>query len=310
MTDARPDAPLFDFSDPALIRPLPAALAGARADVVAAGRDLLAVPESALTLPWTWIPGSEEEVRYAGYRAGEALEQAEIEARVLGSGGDVAERRVARILGPASAARWDLHGLLLPLTEEMLDADPGGGEWSLRLVLGHTISTQRAYAWSAAWLQAHGPDPTDPTTPVRVPESFWAALPDEATTDAAGSVADLRARLDAILDLSTERLAGTPDELLAIPARWSGFPVTVGFRYGRWSSHIREHTIQVEKTLAMVGHTPDEPARLVRLVLAAYGRAEATVFGRKGVDAAVARVVQGAAEARQTIQSARAAAGV
>ena len=60
----------------------------------------------------------------------------------------------------------------------------------------------------------------------------------------------------------------------------------------------------------MVGHVPTEPARLVRNMLAAYGRAESAVFGREGVDLAVDRVVRGAAEARQAIQSAREAAGV
>jgi DinB superfamily len=309
MNDERGDAPLYDLTDPALVRPLPGALAVARADVLAAARDLLAIPESALTKPWAWRPGSEEEVRYAAYRAGEALEQAEIEARTLAFSNDPGESQAARIVGPTTAARWDLHGLLVPLGETLLDADPGGGEWSLRLVLGHTIGSQRGYAWTAAWVQAHGFDATDRAAQVRVPEAFFDSMPDDQTTEAMGSLADLRARLDAILDLSSERLAGTPDELLQIPTRWSGFPVTLGFRYGRWSSHIREHTIQAEKTLALLGHIPSEPDRLVRLVLSAYGRAEAVVFGRETGDAAVARVAEGAAEVRRTIRSARDAAG-
>jgi hypothetical protein len=304
------DAPLREDTDPSLARPLPPALAGARADLIAAAHDLLAIPEAALVLPWSWIGGSEDEVRYGGYRAAEALEQAEIEARAATSVADAGERRVARIIGPSTAARWDLHGLLLPLDDRQLDADPGGGEWTLRLVLGHIIASQRAYAWSNAWIQAHGPDAADPGRQIRVPDSFWDALPDEATTEASGSLDDLRARLDAILDLSMERLAGVPDDRLAIPTRWSGFPVTLGFRFGRWASHIREHSIQVEKTLVPLGYASTEPARLVRLVLAAYGRAEAVVFGREGVDDAIERVVQGATEARQALQSAREAAGV
>jgi len=58
----------------------------------------------------------------------------------------------------------------------------------------------------------------------------------------------------------------------------------------------------------MIGHVPGEPARLVRNMLAAYGRAESVVFGRQGVDQAVDRIVAGATEARQAIQSARDAA--
>jgi hypothetical protein len=309
MTNETLDAPLVENTLRALARPLPPTLSGARTDMIAAARDLLVIPEAALTRTWTWIGGSEEEVRYGGYRAAEALEQAEIEARSAASAADPSERKVARIIGPSTAARWDLHGRLLPLDERLLDADPGGGEWSIRLVLGHTIAGQRGYAWGNAWVQAHGPDAADPGRQIRVPESFWDTLPDEATTEAAGSSDELRARLDAILDLSAERLAGIPDDRLAIPTRWSGFPVTLGFRFGRWASHIREHSIQIEKTLALIGYVPDERALLVRNLLSAYGRAEAVVFGRQGVDAAVDRVVQGAAEARQAVQSASEAAG-
>jgi hypothetical protein len=134
-------------------------------------------------------------------------------------------------------------------------------------------------------------------------------MPDEATTEAEGGVDDLLARLDAVMDLSAERLAGIPDPQLDLGARWSGFPVTVGFRLGRWGSHIREHDIQIEKTFAMLGHDPSEPARLARHVLTAYGRAEATVFGRAEVDAGVARIAAGVREAAEAIDAAGAAAG-
>lgn len=221
---------------------------------------------------------------------------------------EAGERHAARIVGPATAARWDLHGLLVPLDDALLDADPGGGEWSIRIVLGHVISSQRAYGWGSAWWQTHPHDASDPALPKAIPDPFWATLPDEATTEAEGSLDDLRARLDAILDLSAERLAGLPDDRLDLGARWSGFPVTVGFRLGRWASHLREHGIQVEKTFAMIGHVPSEPALLIRNMLAAYGRAESVVFGRREVDRAVDRIASGAAQAKEAIQSAREAA--
>ena len=310
MTDKPLDAPLLDRTDSSLARPLPPALGRARADVLAGAHDLLAIPEAALARPWSWIDGGEDEVRYAAYRAAEALEQAEIEARAAASAGEATERHASRIIGPSTAARWDLHGLLLPLDDRLLDADPGGEEWSLRLVLGHVISGQRAYAWGSAWWLEQGLDATDPDRPASIPDSVWETLPDELTTEAEGTLEDLRTRLDGTLDLSAERFAGLPDDRLDVGARWSGFPVTIGFRLGRWGSHIREHAIQVEKTLAMIGHVPSEPARLVRHVLSAYGRAEAVVFGRQGVDKSVDRVAKGAAEARQAIHAGREAAGI
>jgi hypothetical protein len=310
MMDTMLDAPLIERTDDSLARPIPRGLVGARATVVAAARDLLAIPEASLTRPWTWIGGSEEEVRYGAYRAAEALEGAELEARAMVPNRDIDAPRAASIVGPSTAARWDLHGVLLSLDEELLDADPGGGEWSIRLVVGHVIASQRGYGWGTAWWLDSAYNAKDPALPAKIPDEFFADEPDEATTGA-GSLDELRTRLDAMLDLSAERLAGLPDDRLELGARWSGFPVTVGFRMARWGSHLREHTIQIEKTFALLGHVPDEPARLARHVLAAYGRAESVVFGRQGVDDAVDRVSKGATEAREAIASAtRAAAAI
>lgn len=227
MTGEFDDAPLLANTDGGLARSLPGALAGARTDIIAAARDILALPEGALPEPWSWTGESEADIRYAAYRAAEALEAGEIDARRAVSTLDATEARTALILGPTTAARWDLQGILLALDDDRLDADPGGGEWSLRLVLGHIIGTHRGYASGNAWIQRHRADAREP---VRIPDGFWGSLPDDETTEAAGSLATLGARLDAIVDLAAERLAATPDRHLDIPCHWAGFPVTLEFR--------------------------------------------------------------------------------
>ncbi len=98
--DTRTDALLYRWTDDAVARPLHPALIGARADVIAAARGLLAIPEAALAQPWAWIGGSEEEVRYGAYRAAESLELAEIEARTAASAATRARRS-----RPGSSAR-------------------------------------------------------------------------------------------------------------------------------------------------------------------------------------------------------------
>ena len=68
---------------------------------------------------------------------------------------------------------------------------------------------------------------------------------------------------------------------------------------------MREHTIQVEKTLAMLGRRPTEVDRLVRLLLAAYGRLEAVVSGMPaGAVGATAIVARAADEVRGVARSA------
>lgn len=280
-------------------RPLAPALVDARGDLLAAIDDLRTVPDTSLERPWTWTGGSEVELRYGFYRIGEAIELAMLDAEALVRRAGIERGRAADLIAPATAARWDLQGLLATLPDAAWDADPGGGEWTIRLTLGHIISGQRAYGVGTGWWleQAYAAD--DLSRPSGIPDELWERLPSDED-EATGTPAEVIDRLGAVLDRSTERLAGLRDEQLALGGRWSGFPIDIAFRLGRWSSHIREHTIQVEKTLAMLDHELTEVDRLIRLVLAAWGRAEAAVYGAAGAGAADAVLAAAASSARAT----------
>jgi DinB family protein len=299
--------PLLQFTGAIPARPLPLALRVARADVAAAIATLRTIPDARLAEAWAWKGGSEEEIRYGFYRIAEVFElaaiSAEAELRRTGPWRGLAADRIA----PATAARWDLQGVLLPLDASAWDADPGGGEWTVRQTMGHVIGGQRSYGVGTAWWQAQGLAADDPDLP-SPPEAIYEVLPsDEA--EAAGTPSEVRDRLDLVLDLAAERLAGLPEDRLALAARWSGFAVDVGHRLGRWSSHLREHTIQVEKTLVMLDHQPTEVDRLVRHVLAAWGRAEAVVYGAAGAEDAAGILADAAAGARVTADEVAGIAG-
>ncbi len=273
-----------------------------------------AVPDSALEAVWPWR-GEGADVRYGLYRQIEALDEtAAAVARALAEAG-VERSPAARRIASATVVRWDLHGLLASLASDDLDSEPGGGEWTIRQTLGHVVLSQRAYGDGTAWwlLQRE-----DGEFPMRLPEAVVEemAWPSEEE-DGAGTLAEIRARLDEWLDLDAGHLGELGDAALARRARWSGVAVDVGFRLGRWSSHIAEHTLQVDKTLVMLGRTPSEVQRLVRLLHATWGRLEALVFplaaehleraGRDGRTAA-AIIVAAAAELKATAASVRAAA--
>ena len=278
--------------DPALLR--------ARSSIRGALADLAAVDETAMEKGWPWR-GDEADIRYGFYRQYEALE--DVRARL---GPILAEaygwQFPARpLVGAATAARWDLHGLLAGLPEEVLDADPGNGEWTVRQTLAHIVNGQRAYGWFTSWwLSQRHAAPDD--FPPRVPDDVASGsnLPEEAT-EALGELTDIRARLDEILDLSAGVFAPLGDEDLAVRARWSGVAVDVRFRLGRWASHIREHTIQVEKTLAIVGHPLAEVPRLVRLVAGAWGRLEADLYMWPSADPSIQRALSIAEEVSSAI---------
>ena len=191
------------------------------------------------------------------------------------SGGDGVGPAVPA-LGSTAEARWDLHGLLAGLTADAWDADPGGGEWTVRQTMGHILGGQLSYSWYNAWYLSH---PVAVGLAERPPDSDF---PPEPTEDelATGTPAEVAGRLDSIVDASIAAVAGLDPASMDIGARWAGLPVSIGFRLGRYGSHIREHTIQVDKTLAMLGREPTEVERLVRLILTTYGRLEAVLIGR------------------------------
>ncbi len=292
------DSQLVRYTDAALERPISAALRSARVEMLTAVAELRRVPDASLIKPWAWKGGSEEELRYGFYRIGEAFELAGIEAEAGLRAAGTQRGRAADLIAPATAARWDLQGLLIGLENAAWDATPGGEEWTIRQTLGHIVESQRYYGVGTAWWQEQAYRADDPQLPSSTPDAAYEGLPDEAA-EAAGSPGEVRERLDAVLDRAAERLAGLPADKLSLGCRWSGFAVDVGFRLGRWSSHIREHTVQVEKTMVMLDVRPPEVDRLVRLVMAAWGRAEAVVFGADA-GAAISILADAATSARAT----------
>lgn len=298
MTTTTANDPLVEYTADITPRPIPEALLAARRDVMAAVKDLATLADADLEKEWTWKGDSAIELRYAFYNVLEAFERAGIDAakalRVAGSG----RGRAAELIAPATAAKWDLQGLLIRLPDAAWDAKPGGEEWTVRETMGHIIAAQRGYAAVTAWWQSQAL-PVSTALPTARPDHIYDVLPSDEE-EATGTPAEVRARLDEVLDQSTERLAGLPADRLAYGTRWVGFALDIGFRLGRWSSHYREHIVQIEKTLVMIGHTPTEVDRLIRLILAEWGRAEAAAYGSADAGEAVAVLAAAATGARAT----------
>lgn len=302
MRAMEPDAVLARYGPPPTIE-IPAWLTGARATMRSAVNGLLGLDEAELPRRWWWRDDREggAEARYAFFRAIEILERATADAaRAVDSAGSASAHGA---FAAATAARWDLHGLLSGLADADLDRDPGNGEWTIRETLAHAVNVERAYPSFSAWWLAREQTPELPRT---LPDEVGEGFPEE-DTEGVGTLADIRARLDAAMDGAAERFGTLDESQLATPARWAGYAVDVGFRLRRQSSHLQEHTVQVEKTLVMIGRSPSEAERLARLVLRAYGRLESVVYaipdaqaspGRPPFEAAVADVAEIAAHVR------------
>ncbi len=273
--------PLIDL---ATVPPIPLHPAGleARQPLTRSVADLLAVADTSLDDPWRWraTDPQDVELRYGLYRIHERLEAAigAIEVGRDGRGGSIGP--AVPPLAAMAAARWELHGALAPLGEGVWDADPGGGEWTIRQTFGHIVNGQRSYGWYNAWYLKEGVVGVET---VRPSEDVFPPEPTDEE-EAAGSPSVALARLEDVVDANIAAAAGLDAAAMGVSARWAGLPVTIDFRLGRYGSHIREHTVQVDKTLAMLGRQPSEVERLVRLILATYGRLEGLLVGREVAD--------------------------
>lgn len=273
MSAANPfaDPRLRELDPPAtpVIRPL----GEARRALARATPLFLGVGDDALERPWPWIGGGDADVRSGFYLALQRLEQAR-GAAATARAAVVAPGPTWAAIAGATEARWDLHGLLAPLADEVLDADPGGGEWTVRQTLAHALAVHRRYHWFSAWWLGWR---ASAVVPDEAPDEVGLQLPPEEE-HGSGSLEAIRRRLDALVDIGAESWRSATTDELAARAHWSGFPVTVGFRLGRWGPHLEEHTIQVEKTLAMLDRRPREVDRMVRLLYRAFGRLEAAAW--------------------------------
>ena len=75
-------------------------------------------------------------------------------------------------------------------------------------------------------------------------------------------------------------MADVTEEELAWPARyWEGYDMPLRFRLHRFDAHLRQHTIQVDKTLLALGHELTEARRLLRLIYAALAEVEGALIG-------------------------------
>ena len=146
--------PLVEL-DPALVR--------ARVSFGTLLDALAGIRDEQLIYAWTWRD-NQAYIRYGFYRVLEILEGATAAARLALASQPSSEAREA--VGAAAAARWQLHGILATLNDSDLDADPGGGEWTIRRTMQHIVNSQRGYAWgSAYWLSVRDePRSTRPAT--------------------------------------------------------------------------------------------------------------------------------------------------
>ena len=152
-----------------------------------------------------------------------------------------------------------------------LDTIPREGEWALRQTLAHIGDAQEWWAWILAFWAGRQGRSEELGWPQReeIPERFK----QDDGLPRTGSLAEILSELDTFVDSTCASLARL-DPALETMVRWNRTRVRLNFYPLRATQHMREHTLQVDKTLAMLDREPTEQQRIARILLDAFGRLE------------------------------------
>jgi hypothetical protein len=236
---------------------------------------LLTIPDSRLSRLWRPAGDVKLDVRDGLYHAHVLLEEAAGRAvTAVPREGFQPAFALATALR-FNSARWEFKGgPLLSLSESKLDRPPRPGEWTVRQTLTHVIRALAGWAWmTSEWLRrTRAGEPLFPLARRDAP-----LPPDEEL--GAGSLVTLVARFDRCVDVLLAMLrelgqGGKLDEA----SDWFGLTLRVRTYVAGWSTHVREHTIQLDKTVALLGHESREVERIVRLLCRAYSALEAPLL--------------------------------
>ena len=245
-----------------------------------------------LDKPYAWEEYNEDGLRFALLTAHHQLRDAHahVAAMRLGAGQPFTEAQ--RILAPVHEAYRALTGALAGTSLADLDAAPPNEQWPLREVLKHILEAEKGFL-AAIEIGLEMVRAGQPSIPLPSAEAFRAKR--HPPEDPSGTRADALNALFRSHVAILRALDGVTDAELDTPSFFwedKGYPVR--FRMHRFEEHLRQHTIQVDKTLVAIGHPPTEAERLVRNLHTALAGVESvasgTAAGREMLDRCAASI--------------------
>lgn len=236
--------------------------------------------DAALDQEWTWRD-HDEGLRFALLGTYHELRDLAVSlaAGRLAEGSPVTVAQ--HVLGQYHAAFRDLEAILLGAGNGDLDRIPAEDEWPLRQILAHMIAADRGFfalVYYAVDQYRSGLQPTRPTADDL--KSLYGPGEDFDQVIDSGDLAAIQNYHQALHSRILHEMTDLSQEELWAPSPfWEPEPLPVRYRLHRFDAHLRQHTIQAEKTLAAIGHVPSEALRLLRLVYNAMAEVEGSLLG-------------------------------
>ena len=247
---------------------------------------LLPLSEKDLEREWVWKDHDEEGIRFACFVTLQELRHLAVELSALRTKPTSAQH----ILRQYHAAFMDLQAAIFGLSEEDADKIPAEGEWQVRRVYAHILSAEINFTITVRYaLEKHRAAAWTPERASDEDENRLAGLSEaEYQTLLAGPFEGMLAYHRDFHPDIIEEFSNITDEELDLPSTfWEETRFPIQHRLHRYEAHYAQHTIQIDKTLEAVGHTPNESTRLIRKIYAALAEAEGIMIGAEKMESAL-----------------------
>ena len=259
------------------------------------------LPDSELERQWVWGSYDSEGVRFAFFRTYEQLRELAVKLRGArkSAGAPLSEAQI--VLGQYHFAYMDLQGLLRGIDPEFEERPPAEGEWPLRRIAAHIIGADLGFYVTIKFALSRHRQDLDPVADLADETWLELAMLDEEQLDATmdGPLDGLQAFHEELHDRILSEFADIQEAELELPAKyWEQEPMLIRFRLHRFDSHMRQHTVQVSKTLSSLGYLPNESKRLLRLINEALAEVEGTLIGAGDIGESMVVEVAGRIDAR------------
>jgi DinB superfamily len=259
------------------------------------------IPDRDLEAPWTW-GDYDEGIRFAFFRTYEQLRELAARLASRRARNEAGLSEAQRILAQFNAAYWDLHRALIGVNNDLAQTVPAPGEWTVFEAIGHIIQAELGFLavtqHGLAQVRAGRQQPEEMSEAEF--KEFKSRQPLQPVLDQQSllSLLDFYQRQkQRILDTFSDV---TDAELDARIWYWENEPMPLRFRLHRFDSHLRQHTIQVQKTLVALQSEKTEVHRLLGLIYAALAELEGSLIGAGDLGAEdlaeLAKTIEGRAD--------------
>ena len=254
-------------------------------------RKTVVLSDEDLGREWKWGAYDEEGLRFALLMTHHELR--DLAARLAAKRTALAQ--AAAVLAQYHEAYRDLTGALASARTEDLDRAPAEGQWPLREVAKHVLDAEYGFLMACRFgLERSragkvGEPPDEEIDAYRVPYDTDGRAAVEALVGA--TIAQLRDAFATVHIRVLRELGDITDSEIETPVWFWDGPMPLRFRLHRFEEHLRQHTIQLDKTLAGIGRPPTEAHRLVRNIYNGLADVESAPEPAEELRAQVARTI-------------------